>query len=107
MADDILKFDEDKCVAFIRGELTPEINERWTDDEILYVVDIIWDYYESKGLLSLDSSVTDEEELDIDKLVEYVTTQLKNDHEFVMDPDHIPLIVKGEIDYEQSLEDFI
>lgn len=107
MSDQNVVFDEDKCVAFIRGELSPEVNERWTDDEILYVVDIIWDYYEKEGLLSLDASVTEEEELNIDKLVDYVTRQLKNDTEIVMDPDHIPLIVKAELDYEQSLEDFI
>lgn len=105
--EDNIVFDEDKCVAFIRGELSPEVNEKWTDDEILYVVDIIWDYYEKEGLLSLNASVTEEEELDIDKLTEYVTRQLKNDEEFVMDPVDIPLIVKGELDYEQSLEDFI
>ncbi len=106
MADNLI-YDEDKCVAFIRKELTDEVNESWTDDEILYVVDIIWDYYEKEGLLSLNAEITEEEELDIDKLIQYVEKQLKNDEEFVMDPKDIPLVVKGELDYEQSLEDFI
>lgn len=106
MADNI-SFDEDKCVEFIRKELPADVNEAWDDDEIIYVVDIIWDYYEKMGFLSLDAAVTDEEELDIDKLIAYVEKQVKNDKEALMDPKDLPLIVKGEIDYEQSLEDFI
>lgn len=106
MADE-MKYDEDECVKFIRRELPAEVNEAWDDDEILYVVDIIWDYYEKEGFLSLDAAVTDDEELDIDKLIAFVEKQIKNDEEALMDPKDLPLIVKGEIDYEQSLEDFI
>ena len=53
------------------------------------------------------AAVTDDEELDIDKLIAFVEKQIKNDEEALMDPKDLPLIVKGEIDYEQSLEDFI
>lgn len=100
-----LGYDEDKAIEFIRQTLSSAINEKYTDDDILYIIDIIWDYYEKNGYLSLDAGVTDEEELDEAKLVVYVNKQLKNDGEIEMDPADVDLIVKGELEYEESIED--
>ena len=72
---------------------------------IRYVVDIVWDYYEKKGLLSLDNIDTEEELLDIDDLVKYVKKELSADKEVVMDLDDVKYLVKGELQYEESLED--
>lgn len=98
-------FDEENAVKFIRESLPEEIREKYTDDEILYVVDIIWDYYEKKGLLSLDNIDTEEELLDIDDLVKYVKKELAKDKDAVLDLDDVKHIVKGELQYEESLED--
>lgn len=102
-----MKYDEDDAIKFIRATLPQEVSERYDDDEILYVIDIIWDWYEKNGYLSFDSDVTDDEELDIDKLTAYVRKEIRNDKEIMMDPQDIDLIVKGELEYEESLEDFI
>lgn len=71
------------------------------------IVDIIWDYYEDNGYLSLNSIETEEEQLDVDDLVKYVKKEVKNDQELIMDSKDVELIVKAELDYEESLEDFI
>lgn len=107
MNDNDYVFDEEKAIAFIRNYVGDEISSRYTDDEILYISDIIWDYYERNGMLSLNADVTDEEMLDVDKLVAYVRKELRNDEEIEMDNDDIPAIVKGELAYEESLEDFV
>lgn len=104
---DSMGYDEDKAAEFIRKTLPADVSEKYSDDEILYVVDIIWDWYEKNGYLSFDSDVTDDEELDIDKLTAYVRKEIRNDKEIMMDPQDIDLIVKGELEYEESLEDFI
>lgn len=104
MSEDIMKFDEDDAVKFIRGTLPKSVNERYSDDEILYVIDTIWDWYEKNGYLSLDAEVTDDELLDEDKLVAYVKKEIKNDDEIMMDPEDVGLIVKGELQYEESID---
>lgn len=104
MSEDIMKFDEDDAVKFIRGTLPKSVNERYSDDEILYVIDTIWDWYEKNGYLSLDAEVTDDELLDEDKLVAYVKKEIKNDNEMMMDPEDVGLIVKGELQYEESID---
>lgn len=105
--NDNFAFDEDNAVKFIREYVGEKISSQYSDDEILYVIDTIWDYYEKNGFLSLDSDVTEEELLDVDKLTAYVKKEIAKDDELVMDPKDIEKIVKGELEYEASLEDFV
>ncbi len=107
MDDNQYKFDEDDAVKFIREELPQEVSQKYDDDEILCIIDIIWDYYEKKGLLSLNLAETEEEVLDVDDLTKFVKKEVKNDQELLMDPKDVELIVKAELDYEESLEDFV
>lgn len=102
---ELMKYDEDDAIKFIRATLPQEVSERYDDDEILYVIDIIWDWYEKNGYLKIDAGVTEEEELDVAKLTAYVAKEIKKDGEIMMDPADIDMIVKGELEYEESIED--
>jgi hypothetical protein len=104
MSDDIMKFDEDDAVNFIRETLPESVSDKYSDDEILYVIDTIWDWYEKNGYLSLDTEVTDDGLLDEEQLVAYVRKEIRNDKEIMMDPDDVGLIVKGELQYEESID---
>lgn len=103
---DELKYDETEAVKFIRQLLPSDKEDQYTDDEILYVIDIMYDWYEKNGYLSLDADVTEEEDADISKLTDYVKKEIKKDGEVEMDPSDIEIIVKGELEYEESLESF-
>jgi hypothetical protein len=103
--DEDVKYDEDKAIEFIRKTLTAEVNAEYDDDDILYIIDIIWEWYEKNGYLDLNSEVTEEEEHDLSKLTDYVIAQLKKDKETDMDLTYVGQIVKGEIEYEESIED--
>ena len=94
-----MKYDEDDAIRFIRETLPAQVSELYDDDDILYVIDIIWDWYEKNGYLKI------EEELDIAKLSAFVAKEIRKDGEVVMDPEDINLIVKGELEYEESIED--
>ncbi len=102
---ELMKYDEDDAIKFIRATLPKEVSDKYDDDEILYVIDIIWDWYERNGYLKIDAGVTEEEELDIEKLSAFVAKEIKKDGEIEMDPSDINLIVKGELQYEESIED--
>ena len=100
-----MEFDEDKAIAFIRNYVGEEVSNQFSDDEILYIIDIIWDYYEKKGYLAVNKSVTDEEILDENNLIDYVCKELKNDKTLIMDVSDVDKIVKAELEYEESIED--
>ncbi|MDE6246354.1 MAG: hypothetical protein K2M41_00725 [Muribaculaceae bacterium] len=100
-----MEYDEEKAIEFIRKYVGDDISNQYSDDEILYVIDIIWDYYEKKGFLSYNKQVTDNEILDDEELIAFVNKELKNDQTILMDPKDVGSIVKGELEYEESLED--
>ncbi len=101
-----LKYDEDEAIKFIRGHIPSSVSEQYSDDEITYVIDTIWDYYESKGLVKLNKTLTENMNSDIDSLLDYIRKEIARDDEIMMDPKDIKYIVEGELAYEESIEMF-
>lgn len=100
-----MEFDENKAVEEINKALTAAGRAPYPDDEILNIVDMIWDYYEENGLLELDWD-DDEEEVTADEIISYVTRMLKKDKGANVLTDDLPIIIRAELEYEESLEDF-
>lgn len=101
-------FDEDDAIAYIRTQIGEAVSSQYDDDEILNVIDIIWDFYESNGMLDIDFSEDDDEdaEVDRDRLLSTVRRTLAKDKGAKIAPEHVEPIVNAELAYEDSLEDF-
>jgi hypothetical protein len=106
--EDPLGYDDAASVAFIRNYIPQELKELLSDDDIVYFVDLIYDYYESRGYISDDDDLSDEEpiEVDEDELVDYVVRNAKKDGVGKFDPDQIRFIVQGELEYCESINLF-
>ena len=106
--EDLLGYDDAASVAFIRNYIPQELKELLSDDDIVYFVDLIYDYYESRGYISDDDDLSDEEpiEVDEDELVDYVVRNAKKDGAGKFDPDQIRFIVQGELEYCESINLF-
>ena len=78
--DELLGYDDTASVAFIRNYIPQELKELLSDDDIVYIVDLIYDYYESRGYLSDEDQDGDEPiDIDEDELLEYVVRNAKKD----------------------------
>ncbi len=97
------EFDEKEAVKAMRQALSPEASERCSDDELLNVIDIIWDWYEESGLLDIDSEA-DDEDVNVDALNAHVRKMLAKDKLSPIRPDEVEPIVAAELRYEQSLD---
>ncbi|MGL5562637.1 MAG: hypothetical protein ACRDCN_08460 [Tannerellaceae bacterium] len=103
--EDLFIYDEDESVKFIQNYLPQELKGKYSNDDINYVVDLIYDYYESKGFLN----ETDEDvdvEIDEDDLIAYVVKNAKKDQVVKLDADDIQHIVQGELAYCDSINIF-
>lgn len=98
-----MEYDENDAVEFINSRL----KNKYPADEILNIIDMIWDYYESNGMLEIDDEEEDEEEDLEEQLVQYVRKMLSRDEEAQVNPDDVPTIVNAELLYEESLENEI
>ena len=100
-------FDEDKAVEFILAKLSenPAITTKYKEDDILEVIDVIWDYYESNGFLDIDMSLDESDEdkdteTDKQKLITHVIKMISKDKYTKLRSEDIPYIVEYELDYE-------
>mgnify|MGYP001662661992 FL=1 len=98
-----MEFDENKAVEWINKALVEAGRKPYDEDQVLNVVDMIWDFYEENGLLDIDADA-DEPDEDIEPdLIDYVTRMLRKDSGATVDAADVPLMVKAEIDYEDSV----
>lgn len=100
-------YDEDDSVKFIQNYLPQELKDKFSDDDINYIVDLIYDFYESKGFMA-DTDEDDDENIEIDEneLVEYVVKNASKDGVGTFSADEITFIVQGELEYCDSINMF-
>lgn len=100
-----MEFDETKAVDFINSRLSSAGHKTYPEDEILNIIDMIWDYYEENGLLDIDDNDDEDDQVSTDEIVDYVTRMIKKDKGAAVEIQDIPLIVTAEFDYENSLDE--
>lgn len=96
-------YDEKDAIAFIRAKLPEESDRKYDDDEILNVIDIIWDYYEDNGMLDI-SFDNDDEDPGTDDIIAHARKLIAKDRWSPISQEDVEIIVRAEIEYEQSIE---
>ncbi|MDR2120132.1 MAG: hypothetical protein LBP64_04565 [Tannerella sp.] len=100
MSEEII-YDDDNAVKFIRNYLPQAMSENLDDDDILYIIDVIYDFYDESGLLNGDDDTV--VEIDEEQLIRYVENNANKDGLRHFESDEIALIVQGELDYCDSI----
>ena len=101
----LFEYDEDDAVAFIQNYLPQEMKGKFSDDELNYIIDLIYEFYEDKGFLDEENDDIDVE-IDEEELIEFVVKQAKKDKVGKFSPEDITFIVQGELAYCDSLNIF-
>ncbi|MDE6370867.1 MAG: hypothetical protein K2K92_05205 [Duncaniella sp.] len=99
------EFDENMAVKAMRSVLSESDSALCNDDELLNVIDIIWDWYDDNGLLDIDAEA-DDEDVNTEALTAHVRKMLAKDKLSPIRPDMIDALVAAELQYEQSLDPF-
>ena len=100
-----MEFDEEKAIEFIREQVGKDIASKYDDDQLLNVLDIIWDYYEDHGFLDINME-DDDEEVDIEALVKHTRKMLAKDRRAGIDAEDIEALVRAELAYEDTVDEF-
>lgn len=98
-------YDETDSVNFIQNFLPQDMKGKFSNDDINYIVDLIYEYYESEGML--DEGKDDQEiEIDEDKLTNFVIKNAQKDNVGKYTPNEISFIIQGELAYCDSIHIF-
>ncbi len=99
-------YEENDAVKYILSNLPSDVAEKYSDDDILLVIDIIFEFYENKGYFDLNDIDESDDEFDESELFEFVKKSLKKDKDNPIDLDDVENIVHLELEYENSIDDF-
>ena len=104
--DDMLIYDEDDSVKFIQNYLPQEMKGKFSNDDINYIVDLVYDFYESKGFMNEEPEKDADVEIDEEELIAYVIKNPKKDGVGKFEAEEISFIVQGELEYCDSINMF-
>lgn len=99
-------YEENDAVQYILSNLPSDVAEKYSDGDILLVIDIIFEFYENKGYFDLNDIDESDDEFDESELFEFVKKSLKKDKDNSIDLDDVENIVHLELEYEDSIDDF-
>lgn len=99
-----MEFDESEAIKFIKSHISVTVD----DDDILNIIDIIWDYYEDNGFLDInfDDGNEDIDEEMINALIHHAQKINQKDKFSTLSNQIVEEIVKAEIEYENTLDIF-
>ena len=97
---DEIEYNESEAIRYILSYLPKEDSSRLTDDDVQDVLDAIYDFYESEGLVQEDT--TEGADIDEDVMFNFVRDQLQTMRSPLTD-EQIRLILDGEFEYGKSI----
>jgi hypothetical protein len=99
--EDFNLYDDDEAIQFVRNYLPQELKEKFSDDDIIYIIDLIYDFYESNGFLDGDDD--DEVVYNVSDLEEHVMKCAKKDNIRQFTAEDIEFLVQGELAYSDYI----
>ena len=100
-----LDYDEDDSIEFIQSYLPDSFKGLLSNDDITFLVDLIYEYYEDKGYLNDDAEDEIEIEIDEEDLIDYVFDNAKSANIKGLTTKVVEAVIEGEFSYSESLED--
>jgi len=101
LEDELLKDAEEDALEaeFILSQLSSELKERFTKDDILGLMDFIVEYYFESGVLD---SNDDEVDIDLDEVAAFVCKRAKEEGTGSYDPADVFFVVQADLDYQEQ-----
>ena len=80
-----------------------DLKDKFTEDDLYYILDVIVDYYTSSGCLDVQPDEEGYINIDQDEIVNYIVKEAKKDGMGPYDPNDVFFVVQGEMEYGNSL----
>ena len=96
--DELFDYDEEMVVSFIQKHLPQELKDRFSDDNLYYILDLICEFYEENDFLNEDDEEKEEREL-----INFIIVQSKKDKIGEYTSEEILMLLRAEEAYMDTL----
>jgi ABC-type multidrug transport system ATPase subunit len=93
------EYDEEDAVKFIINYLPQDLKEKFSEDTIYYILDLICEFYEKNDYLNDDDEEKEEKEL-----ISFIIKQSKKDAVGNFLPDELLMVLRAEEAYMDTLD---
>lgn len=103
--DDILQgaAEDANVVSYIQDHLPAELKDKFSDEQLYYIIDVIAEYYAEKGIF--DNDEDGYVDVNIDEVAEYVAQKAQKENFCTFCSDDLVAVVEAELDFEEQLEE--
>lgn len=99
------EFDDNEAIKFIRNYVPTSIKNKYSDNDILLLIDTMFDFFESEDDENFDEENFDDQAY-LNTIVNYVKKSIRKDSDNVIEMDDVKSLVMGELEYEATLDIF-
>lgn len=102
--DDLFQQAEDdlKTVAFIRNYLPQDCKEKFSDDDLMYCIDVLADYYVESGILDAEPNNEGFVDIDTEAVAAYLAKQAQKDQMGPWTEEELLWVVQGELEFGEQ-----
>lgn len=86
-------------IAYIRDRLSFDLKEKFTDNQLLFMINAIGSYFYTSGILESDDEEVD---IDLELIADYVCKEAKEEKEGPFNPDDVFFVVQADLDFQEE-----
>lgn len=94
--------DDEREMAYIRERLPMELKGKFSDADLLYVMEKIVDYYFTSGILDANPDQDGFVDIDMQLVADYVCRQAAKERQGDYDPGEVLLIAQADMDFQEE-----
>lgn len=96
--------DDARAVEYIRTHLSQELQEKISDEQLYYFLDLIFEYYAESGILEATPDAEGYIDIDEEVVAEYLVKKAKKEGIGEFTVEELLFVVQAEMDYREEQE---
>ena len=99
--EELLKDEEEnrREIAFIREQLPSDLKERFSDEQLQFIIDAIGTYFYESGILETND---DEVDVDMEVIAQFVCKEAEEEGEGPFDAQDVYWVVEADLDFQEE-----
>lgn len=103
--DEELRLDDEENAReaqFIHDQLPAELKDKFTTEDLLYMMEAIVDYYFTSGVLDQEAGSDGCVDIDLQQVAEYVCRKAKEEGRGQYDPEEVFFVAQADLDFQEE-----
>ena len=97
--------DDARAVEYIKSHLPQELQEKYSEEDLYYFLDVIVEYYAESGILDAEPDNDGYIDIDLEAMAAYMAKKAKKEGIGDFSEEDLLFIAQAESDFEETLED--